>query len=158
MRPRGLAVGLVGVVLVLSLQHAAASATRELAESRVNRARVSKIHSISEEGKAQDSARDDEQEKKVYNFSFAPLQGQAGGGTMVTFTLSHKFPENPSGNFWCKFGEKAVPSQSYYLSDNGRAFVCQTPAATPRQHLVKISMDGKAYYYGQSSQKFLYYT
>ena len=48
----------------------------------------------------------------------------------------------------------------YRIEDNyeGLAGSGRTPAATPRQHLVKISMDGKTYYYGQSSQKFLYYT
>ncbi|QDZ20119.1 IPT/TIG domain-containing protein [Chloropicon primus] len=152
----------VAVVLALlcALQGVqAAGAGREVLESRVTHSRHSKINSISEEGKKTNTktARDKvENEKSVYEFTFNPLQGSANGGTQVTFTLSKTFPSNPSGLFWCKFGEKVVPAQSYFLSASGRAIVCQTPAGSPRQHFVKISTDGKTFY-KSSSQKFLYY-
>ncbi len=111
--------------------------------------RHSRIHRIKEEGKSV------EEEKNIFQFTISPAQGKAGGGTQVTLSLNKEFPENPSGDFWCKFGEKTVPSQSYFLSEDGRAVVCQAPAGPPRQYFVKISLDGKKFH---SGPRFLYYT
>ena len=107
--------------LSLDAAEGAASAGRTVLASRHSR-----IHSISEEGKATES--DSREDSKTFEYMFHPLQGIAGGGTKVTFTLNKHFPENPSGQFWCKFGEKTVPSQSYFVTQGGsRAIICQIP-------------------------------
>ena len=115
-------------------------------------ARHSRIHSISEEGAKVVP------EKNIFDFTFSPLQGNAGGGTQVTLTLNKDFPETRFGNFWCKFGEKAVPSQSYFLSSEGqRAVVCQAPSGPTRSYFLKISVDGVKFH-RSSGPTFLYYS
>ena len=108
----------------------------------------SRIHSISEDGKEEKS------DRGLYKFTINPLQGSSGGGTQVTLILNKDFPDNPTGDFWCKFGEKVVPAQSYFLCEEGKCVVCQAPSAPTRQYYVKISTDGKKFH---SGPKFLYY-
>ena len=94
-------------------------------------------------------------EKNVYKFTINPEQGNAGGGSQVTLTLNSEFPENSSGNFWCKFGEKVVPAQSFFQCDGGRCIICQAPSAPARQYPVKVSSDGEKFHTGP---RFLYYS
>ncbi len=128
--------------LVLALALALlSSAGRQAGAERALSAQHSRIH-ISEDGKPA------EPEKNIFKFTISPAQGGTGGGTQVTLTLSEDFPENPSGAFWCKFGEKVVPSESYFLAGDGttRNVVCQTPSGPPRNYPVRVSLDGKNFH------------
>ena len=136
-----------GLLLVLCLLICFSFVCSE--ETRGLQARHSRIHSISEDGK------EEKKERDLYRFTINPLQGNSGGGTQVTLILHKDFPDNPNGDFWCKFGEKVVPAQSYFSCEEGKCVVCQAPAAPTRQYNVKISTDGKKYH---SGPKFLYYS
>ena len=81
-------------------------------------------------------------------FTIDPRQGPTGGGTQVTITVSSDIPRGHNGNFWCKFGGKVVPSQSYFQNQDGKAIVCQAPSASPRVVPFGISLDGMKFYAG----------
>lgn len=84
-------------------------------------------------------------------FDIEPERGTQGGGTHVTLTLHNReaIPSDHDGQFWCKFGEKRVPAQSFFVAANGQPSVlCQTPSAAPRPVTVRLSYDGKRFHNG----------
>ena len=100
-----------------------------------------------------------------FSFAIEPRQGPSTGGTLVTFAISGSMPpgKDASGdaNFFCQFGERAVPVQSFFLaprSDPGEgqpAVVCAAPAGPMRTSVTtRLSLDGRRF---TSGPRFYYH-
>mmetsp|Transcript_12028 Transcript_12028/g.38075 ORF Transcript_12028/g.38075 Transcript_12028/m.38075 type:complete len:159 (-) Transcript_12028:71-547(-) len=82
-----------------------------------------------------------------YSFSIEPREGPSNGGTQVTLTVNSG--DIPKGHsvFFCQFGDKVVPSQSFFSKPGDGpttpAILCQTPAGPMRSSVtVKLSLEG----------------
>lgn len=105
--------------------------------------------------------------KKV-GFTVTPKEGPASGGTMVTLHMNPSDVPLTHAKWWCAFGDKKVPAQSFFMipsethGERGNpALLCVAPAGPVRGTVpVKISLDGKRFYAGGRfyyNDKGLYY-